>query len=229
MGNEAAREAWLERTLRQLRPNSRILDAGAGTQRYRRFCSHLRYVSQDFAAYDGRGDNSGLQTDVSDYGKLDIISDITAIPEANASFDAIMCTEVFEHVPDPLLVLSEFRRLLKPEGHLILTAPFCSLTHMAPYHFCTGFSRYWHITHLPKHGFETVEITPNGNYFEYLAQEVYRVPYVASRYADASPHIWEWAAMYVMQRMLLRFSRRDKNSQELLCYGYNVLAKRGRD
>ncbi|MGA2913324.1 MAG: class I SAM-dependent methyltransferase [Methanoregula sp.] len=71
---------------------------------------------------------------------LDIVSENTSIPELDASFDAIMCIEVFEHLPEPILAIKEFSRLLKPDGHLILTAPFCCLTHMAAYYFC------WNIT-----------------------------------------------------------------------------------
>ena len=39
--NESAREAWLEKTLAAVPAKSRILDAGAGTQRYRRVCANF--------------------------------------------------------------------------------------------------------------------------------------------------------------------------------------------
>lgn len=74
---------------------SRILDAGAGELAYKHFCSHLHYVSQDFAQYDGKGNASGLQMGTWDQSNLDIISDITSIPEKDASFDAIMCIKDF--------------------------------------------------------------------------------------------------------------------------------------
>jgi ubiquinone/menaquinone biosynthesis C-methylase UbiE len=115
--NQAARDRWLEDTLLSIPANSRILDAGAGTQQYRRFSKHLNYVSQDFSQYNGQGDGAALQTKEFDYGKLDIISDIASIPEPDSSFDAIMCIEVLEHVPDPLLALREFSRLLRGGGH----------------------------------------------------------------------------------------------------------------
>lgn len=224
--NESARECWLERVLRSLPKGSRILDAGAGTQRYRKFCTHLNYVSQDFAEYDGKGDAAGLQTGEFNYGKLDIVSDITCIPEPDASFDAIMCIEVLEHLPHPVLAIKEFARLLRTSGYLILTAPFCSLTHFSPYHFCTGFSRYWYEKHLNDNNFDIIEIVANGNYFEYLAQEIYRVSAISSRYAKDKPRLFELLSMYIIQRMLLRFSKKDSCSSELLCYGYHVLARR---
>jgi SAM-dependent methyltransferase len=224
--NEKTRERWVEMTLGMIPEGSRILDAGAGTQCYRKYCNHLNYISQDFGEYDGQGDTAGLQTGDFNYGKLDIVSDIVSIPESDSSFDAIMCLEVFEHLPDPINAVREFARLIKPGGYLILTAPFCSLTHFAPFHFNTGFNKYWYEKHLNDNDFIITEMTPNGNFFEYLAQEIYRIPYVAERYSKCKPHLLELLSMHIVQRMLLRFSRRDSNSSEFLCHGYHVLARK---
>ncbi|MBM4112727.1 MAG: methyltransferase domain-containing protein [Phycisphaerae bacterium] len=226
ISNERSRERWLEATLAAVPAGSRILDAGAGTQRYRRFCAHLNYVSQDFGEYDGSGDNAGLQTGDFDYGALDLVCDIASIPEADASFDAIMCVEVLEHVPHPELAIREFARLLRPGGRLIVTAPFCSLTHFAPYHFCTGFSRYWYEHHMKEHGLRIDELTPNGNYFEFLAQEMYRIPSIASRYSKSRPGPFALLSMALLLRTLKRLSRRDTNSSETLCYGFHVVARK---
>jgi ubiquinone/menaquinone biosynthesis C-methylase UbiE len=222
--NLSTREAWLEQTLKQIPDGSRILDAGAGEQKYKIFCTRLDYVSQDFAQYDGKGDGAGLQTEKWDQSELDIISDITTIPESDSSFDAIMCIEVFEHLPEPLKAIREFARLLKPDGHLILTAPFCSLTHFAPYHFYTGYNRYFYMTHLPTNGFEIVDLQVNGNYFEYLAQEIRRVPSMAERYAKDKPSFFEMLSMKFCLLMLERFSKKDHGSSELLNFGYHIHA-----
>ncbi len=88
-----------------------------------------------------------------DNTKLDIVSDITSIPLPDASVDAIMCTEVFEHIPDPIAAVKEFGRLVKPGGYLLITAPFASLTHFAPYHFASGLSRFFYEKHLPDQEF----------------------------------------------------------------------------
>jgi len=224
MDNEAVREMWLEKALLAIAEGSRILDAGAGTQRYRGYCSHLRYVSQDFGQYDGPGDGVGLHSGHFDYGDLDIVSDIVEIPEETDSFDAVMCVEVLEHLPNPDKAIKEFGRLLRPGGTLLITAPFCSLTHMAPYHFCSGFSRYWFERQLNDYGFQISEINPNGNYFEYLGQEIYRILTISRRYSHDKPRIWEWMSMMIVQRMLARFSARDQGSSDVLCYGFHVLA-----
>ncbi len=110
--NERNRVDWITKTLKRIPKGSKILDAGAGEQQFKKFCSHLKYVSQDFAKYNGKGDQKGLQTKIWDNSNLDIVSDITSIPRPNNSFDAILCTEVFEHLPDPSLAIKEFSRLL---------------------------------------------------------------------------------------------------------------------
>lgn len=223
--NQSNREAWLEKTLKKIPAGSRILDAGAGELKYKPLCKHLNYISQDFAQYDGTGDCKGLQTGAWDQSKLDIISDIISIPEPDESFDAIMCIEVFEHLPGPIAAIQEFSRLLRPGGHLILTAPFCSLTHFAPYHFYSGFNRYFYEKHLSVHGFEILDLQENGNFFEYLAQEIRRVPSIVDKYTESEKcSFFDSFTMKEILKMLERFSDKDKGSSELLNFGFHIYA-----
>ena len=224
--NERNRTAWLTKTLAAIPAGARILDAGAGELRYKPLCEHLNYVSQDFGEFDGKSDAAGMQFSEWDATNVDIRCDIASIPEPDDSFDAIMCVEVFEHLPDPIVAIAEFSRLLRKGGKLVLTAPFCSLTHQAPYFFSTGFSRYYYEKHLADHGFDIIEIKNNGSYFEYLAQELHRVSSMAKRYCDDYPHRWERWLMRALLRMLGRFAARDSTSHELLCYGLQVVAER---
>lgn len=223
--NQINRENWLELTLRAIPQNYRILDAGAGELQYKKYCNHLDYVSQDFGSYDGFGNNKGLQMSSWDNSKLDIISDITSIPEPDASFDAIMCIEVFEHLPEPIAAIKEFSRLLRKNGELIMTAPFCSLTHFAPYHFYSGFNKYFYEKHLADNGFEICEISPNGDYFDYLAQELRRLPEVASTYGGHKNTNLN-TAINKLLRILQQMSDVGKESSELLCFGYHIRAKK---
>lgn len=222
--NEAVREAWLEQALREIPAGSRILDAGAGELKYKPFCSHLDYVSQDFAQYDGKGDSSGLHMGNWDQTRLDIVSDIIAIPEPDASFDAIMCVEVFEHLPNPIRALQEFSRLLRPGGQLILTAPFCSLTHFAPFHFYSGFNRYFYEEHLRSLGFEIIDLQRNGNFFEFVAQEVRRIKFVADKYSKTGVNLFERVVIQLMLVILSKYTAKDRGSAELLNFGYHVKA-----
>ena len=220
--NKASRETWLERALADLPAGWRILDAGAGELQYKKFCAHLDYVSQDFAQYNGQGNGVGLQRRTWEQSQIDIVSDITSIPEPDASFDAVMCIEVLEHVPNPVAALRELVRLLRPGGTLIVTAPFCALSHMSPYFYQTGYSASFYSYWLDRMGMDVQGIAPNGNYFEYLAQELRRLPSVGQRYAGAGLRRLERLAVQVLLGALQRLSKRDAGSSELLCYGYHV-------
>ncbi len=98
--NGPAREKWIEETIKKIPAGKELLDAGAGELKYKPFCSHLKYTSQDFGGYDGKGTGEGTQMGTWDNSRLDIVSDIIDIPVPDKSFDVIMCTEVFENSPE---------------------------------------------------------------------------------------------------------------------------------
>ena len=223
LSNEPTREGWLKKILSELPPGTRLLDAGAGECAHKKYCGHLDYVSQDLAKYDGTGE-VGLQMGSWDTSKIDVVSDITDIPVPAASFDAVLCSEVLEHVSDPLLALAELKRILKPGGTLIVTAPFCSMTHFAPYHYSTGFSRYFYEHHFQRNGFEIVELVQNGNLFEFVGTQIRHIDVFAHRYADEECTKMERLAMQIVLRMLERMSADDKGSRELLNFGIFVRA-----
>ncbi|MBU0598528.1 MAG: class I SAM-dependent methyltransferase [Candidatus Omnitrophica bacterium] len=219
--NDDNRQAWLKEKLLALPVGSRILDAGAGELRNRSLCGHLSYVSQDFCRYTGIGDGKGLQTGQWDTSHIDLVCDIISIPEPDVSFDAILCSEVLEHIPEPTKVFDEFARLLKPGGKLILTAPFASLVHFAPYHYCSGFSRYWYEYHLPAHGLIIEELSPNGDWFKYLHQELMRLGGIARSCGD-----WSWPLAYVFGLLgdLYFKVRGGKSAKDLACFGWHCVA-----
>jgi len=225
--NEPSRIAWVRTELESLPRGLRLLDAGAGEQQYRKFCPHLQYVSQDFGQYNGKGDECGLQAGSWNYSAIDIVSDIKSIPEPDSSFDAILCTEVIEHIPDPIEALDEFRRLLKPGGVLILTAPFASLVHFAPYYFSNGFSRYWYQHHLTQRGFEVVKLEANGDWYEFLSQEIARLPSMLARRSKliAAAFLPASALMLAVARVagLLGGSAR---TTDVAVLGYHCLARK---
>ncbi len=223
--NETARVLWIEETLKKIPAGLTILDAGAGESQFKKFCSHLKYIAQDFGEYHGAGE-VGLQTGTWDNTKLDIISDIMSIPLPDHSIDAIMCTEVLEHIPDPLRAIKEFARLIKSGGYLLITAPFASLTHFAPYHFASGLSRFFYEKFLPENGFEIKDLQLNGNFFEFVAQENRRVKSIALKYAGKKLNILHKIIIHLNLLLLEGLSKKDKGSSELLCFGIHVFARK---
>lgn len=219
--NAPAKEAWLEKTLAALPKGAKILDAGAGELAYKKFCKHLEYTSQDFGEYDGKSYKTGTW----DTSGVDIRSDITAIPVPDASFDAIMCVEVFEHIPEPAKAVAEFSRILKPGGTLIITAPFCSTTHQQPYYFANGFSRYWYEKILPDHGFEIQELTHNGNLFSWAAALMRGMRQRADTYSSGAT-LYQRLVIKLMLAVLNTWEKNNKGSEELLCFGIYTVAKK---
>jgi SAM-dependent methyltransferase len=61
------------------------------------------------------------------------IHDPVGVPEA--TFDSVICTQVFEHLAWPEKAAAVLFRLLKPGGVLLLTAPFLSQVHGVPSDF----------------------------------------------------------------------------------------------
>jgi len=225
--NELLRDNWIHNQLFKIPKGSTILDAGAGDQHIKKYCEHLEYTSQDLGEYDGKGDGSGIQVRGYDFKELDIVSDIINIPREDKSFDAILCSEVLEHVPYPDLAIKELARLLKDKGKLLLAAPFCSLTHFAPNHYCTGFNSYWYNKILPSFGLVITSIQVYGDYFKYLAQEIHRVPSVANTYCgNLKITEEEKETLDKTINLLARFGSEENLSWQLLSYGFLVEAEK---
>jgi SAM-dependent methyltransferase len=189
--NATARDLAVQTFAKQIMPNSKILDLGAGRCPYKPLFAHCDYKTQDFTAYKGTAD--GLLKDSWEYGTIDYVCDATAIPVADGTFDVILCTEVLEHVPEPILVLKEISRLLKPGGYAFITAPLGSGLHQQPYHFYGGYTPHFYQKFLTDFGCEVKSIEPNGRFFALLSQEIRRgVGLIrgAGLYSPMNPVYW---------------------------------------
>jgi SAM-dependent methyltransferase len=163
--NTYNRAEWVAAEAARLPSGSRVLDVGAGIGQYREMFSHCEYRTQDF------GKEPGTQ---GRYVPLDYTSDITSIPVPDASFDAVLCTEVLEHVPEPIEAVREMARILRPGGVLLLTAPLGSHLHQEPYHFYGGYTPHWYRRVLEACCLELLEIDRNKGFFSFFGQEALR-------------------------------------------------------
>jgi len=225
---EGVREKWIVDRLKTIKPRSKILDAGAGQCRYKKYCSHLKYISQDLAEYNGEDNKKGIHTSRRDYSSLDIRCDIVDIPVKSGSFDNVLCTEVFEHIPNPIDAIKEISRVMKTNGVLLLTAPFSSLTHYSPYYYYSGFSENFYKELLPKYGFDIEEIFIYGNYFNLIAIELARVPLVCLRMNKVGAFflLLFFPLLFPAYLLLILLGSFYPESKHLLSYGICVKAKK---
>ena len=96
---------WRSALLRDaLRPGDEWLDLGCGSGRFLE-------LAPGGVGVDPDPDSLGLPLDGHH------------LPLDHASVDLVWCSEVIEHVADPLGLLFEARRVLRPGGRLLLTTP----------------------------------------------------------------------------------------------------------
>ncbi len=121
----------------------------------------------------------------------DVVADVACVPLADACADAIVCTEVLEHVWSPKKVLAEAYRLLRPDGQLILSTPFLAPVHADPHDY-QRYTAFKLEQMLQAAGFTTVEIRPQGLYFTVLAEMI------RSGLARLRPTLVRWAVALLM-------------------------------
>jgi hypothetical protein len=92
---------------------------------------------------------------------------------------------------------------------------------MAPYHFCSGFSKYWYEHHPSARGFEIRELIANGDWYALLHQEITRLGGM-----ERSKGNWAWPLAYLYSLLGgACFSvRRKKHAQDLACFGWQCVA-----
>lgn len=135
---------------------SSVIDIGAGEAPYRELFNDQRYLTLDRA-------------ETPHSGGVDMHGAADSIPAEDGSFDVILCTQVLEHVAEPLDALREFRRVLRSDGLLIATVPFLWEEHEKPFDYYR-YTRYGIEHLLHRAGFAEVEVRPRTDCFTTVAQ-----------------------------------------------------------
>ena len=96
------------------RDRLRVLEAGCGSISYVRFPQEAHIVGIDI---------SEAQLRENPYLDEKILGDIEICELPRSAFDAIVCWNVFEHLPHPELALDRFADAIKPGGLIVLALP----------------------------------------------------------------------------------------------------------
>jgi SAM-dependent methyltransferase len=103
----ARRDRFINDHLVQLDDDALVVNVGCGVvRRFEPLCT-CQYMA----------------TDLRTLSNVDFASDASSLPLSDGSVDTVVALELLEHVPQPLAVLREIRRILKPGGTVIVSVP----------------------------------------------------------------------------------------------------------
>jgi len=176
-------------------PEGRILDVGVGGGLFLIFAGV--YASDDNTGINSRYRADGVAFDPHECALASrvsgapvmMISDLGSLPEA--SYDAVTLLNVLEHVNRPLELLVALRRVLRPEGLLIVVSPnnelaFWRLKHRVGPR-AKSFACHEHILHFRKSSLTSLLCRTGFGRVRYLS------PVTAGSYGSiVRPPVREW-------------------------------------
>ncbi len=123
-----ARAKIILKHLSKIPRTAKVLDAGCGYGIYSMFLSQ-RGVRVDAIDLDASR-VAEIEKHKAEYPPLKnittFVGSLTKLPYSSNSYDAIVCSDVVEHIADENAAFSELARVLKPKGMLIFSVPYNS-------------------------------------------------------------------------------------------------------
>lgn len=149
-------ETFVKKAAEKLSEEDILLDAGSGPSPYRHYFK-CKYEATEIYKADN----------------ITFVCPLDNIPKKNNTYNAILNTEVLEHVNNPDKVIKEMYRVLKKNGTLFLTAPQMYCLHQEPHNYYY-FTKYALSKMLIDAGFtlNNIIIKPRGGYFIAMASMI---------------------------------------------------------
>ncbi|REJ77066.1 MAG: methyltransferase domain-containing protein [Acidobacteria bacterium] len=200
----------LQGFLEKASPSGRVLDLGCGNSRY----SALVGERVGFDRVFGIG--------------VAVVGDAHALPFRPGVFDAVLSTEVLEHLTHPRESIAEVQRVLRSGGTLVLTTRFLFPVHESPWdHF--RFTRFALEDLLA--AWEDVEVLEEAGPFSTIAILLQRIAWQA----DLVGGRWSRAILLAVAQLTARCDwiarrtygdRRRTTDVAAFTSGYHVRARR---
>ena len=162
---------------------------------------------------------SAIIKTVAEYPRIECcVADAHHLPYASGFFDVVVCNNLWEHVPNPIALLSAMARVLKDAGCLIISTPsryrFSNILNVVKGRAPELMSHY-HVTEytvgqvreqLASRGFEIVQVcsetirTKHEGVLPYLAHRVVKPVLTAYLRYMRSEHVLESTVFFVARR-----------------------------
>ena len=166
------------------RVGGKILDVGCGRKPYEFLFRGFEYI--------------GLELDTPENRRTKLADryyDGNNFPFGDGEFDSVVSNEVFEHVFNPDVFLSEIHRVLRPGGTLLMTVPFAWDEHEQPWDFAR-YSSFGLRFLLERHGFRVVELRKSVNDIRAVIQLL--IGYIYKKTVTGHPRLNLLAALLLM-------------------------------
>jgi len=154
--------------------NGKVLDVGCGTKPYQRLFNFKEYIGLELDTPENR-----------QHKNADFFYDGERFPFKGAEFDSVVANEVLEHVFNPEVFLRETNRVLKINGHFLLTVPFVWDEHEQPFDYAR-YSSFGIKYILEKHGFKVLEHRKSVNdirvVFQFINSYIKKKVNIKNRY-----------------------------------------------
>lgn len=152
-----------------LKPGMKVLDAGSG------------HLPEQVLRTELLATGASLRTNDFNMGPgVDDAMDVSEMTYADSSFDAVICTQVLEHVKSPPKTVAELARVLKPGGHLFISAPQSAWLHNLPWHYFNP-TRFGIELLLEQNNMVIETCAPQGGHFSLLATNLHYTSTVLNR------------------------------------------------
>jgi len=100
-----------------------------------------------------------------------VVGDGCAMKFNEGNFDTVLNIQVLEHVVEPLKMVSEISRVLRPSGYAIFLIPQTSVMHELPHHYY-NFTRFWIEAACQRNGLVIIDLKPLGGVWSSMASHL---------------------------------------------------------
>lgn len=177
-----------------------VADVGAGPSYFDDILSRFDTIPVDLYPYKG----------------VKVVADFNErLPFKDETLDAILLSNVLEHIAEPAILISECHRVLKDGGVLIGAVPFMHPLHQTPYDFYRYTS--YALTHLFRR-FDEVNIETVADYYQLYKTASGRF---FNKVANNIPVRIVWFLIRILLRVARPFVADIKNIEEPIGYHFS--------